>query len=185
MRVRIKLAALSAVCLLSSCATAYQPDGVSGGYADRRLNDNTEQVSFRGNRFNSPEMLQSYLLRRCADVTLQNGYNYFVLVTPIESSANVAGGKVDDLYSASTTIKMVKGNNPGSEAHAYDAAAVIRRIPVNEGEAAEALPNPSLSEGADRATTSKSASANVASAARIPVANPNDLTNDPPPFEHF
>jgi hypothetical protein len=185
MRGRIRLVALSAVCLLAGCATAYQPDGVSGGYADQRLNDNTAQVSFRGNRFISPETLHSYLLRRCADVTLQNGYNYFVLVAPIESSANVAGARVDDLFSASTTIKMIKGNEPASEANAYDAAAVIRSVPVDEGETAEALAAPTLSEGASRAATSSAANANVASSARIPVANPNDLTNEPPPFEHF
>jgi hypothetical protein len=181
MRGRIRLVALSAVCLLAACATAYQPDGVSGGYSDQRLNDNTAQVSFRGNRFISPDTLHSYLLRRCADVTLQNGYRYFVLVAPIESSANVAGTRVDDLFSASTTIKMIKSN----EANAYDAAAVIRSIPVDEGEIAQALPAPTLSEGASRAATSKAANANVVSSARMPVANPNDLTNEPPPFERF
>ena len=185
MQVRIKLAALSAVCLLAGCATAYQPDGVSGGYADQRLNDNTEQVSFRGDRFTSPETLHSFLLRRCADLTLQNGYNYFELVTPIESSANVGGAKVDNQFSVSTTIKMFNGKDLASGSRAYEAADVIRSIPVNEGETAEALPNPSLSEGADRAATIKTANANVVSAARIPVANPNDLTNDPPAFEHF
>jgi hypothetical protein len=185
MRGRIRLVALSAVCLLAACATAYQPDGVSGGYSDQRLNDNTAQVSFRGNRFISPDTLHSYLLRRCADVTLQNGYRYFVLVAPIESSANVAGTRVDDLFSASTTIKMIKGNDPTSEANAYDAAAVIRSIPVDEGEIAQALPAPTLSEGASRAATSKAANANVVSSARMPVANPNDLTNEPPPFERF
>ena len=185
MRVRIRLAALSAVCLLAGCATAYQPDGISGGYSDRRLNDNTEQVSFRGDRFTSPEALHSFLLRRCADLTLKNGYKYFELVTPIESSAIVATAKVDGQFSVSTTIKMFNGKDLASEARAYDAAAVIRSIPVNEGEAAEALANPSLSEGADRAATSKTANANVVSAARIPVANPNDLTNDPPAFDHF
>jgi len=185
MRVRIGLAALSAVCLLSSCATAYQPDGISGGYADQRLNANTEQVSFRGDRFTSPEKLHSYLFRRCADLTVQNGYSYFELVTPIESSANVAGAKVDDQFSVSTTIKMFNGIDQASGARAYEAAAVIRSNPVNEGEAAEALPNPSLSEGANRAAASKASNTNIVSAARIPVANPNELTNDPPPFDHF
>ena len=185
MRVRIRLAALSAVCLLAGCATAYQPDGVSGGYADRRLNDNTEQISFRGDRFTSPETLHSYLFRRCADLTLQDGYDHFELVTPVESSAYVAGAKVDDQFSVSTTIKMFNGKDLASGARAYDAAAVTRSIPVNEGETAEALPNPTLSEGAGRAATSNASNANVVSAARIPVANPNDLTNDPPSFEHF
>jgi hypothetical protein len=122
MRMRIKLVALSVVCLLSGCATAYQPDGASGGYSERRLNDNVEQVSFRGNMFSTPETLQSYLLRRCAEVTVQNGYNYFVVVntgTPSEGSSVVIA-----------TIKMFKGRETASRGHAYDAAAVIKRTPV-------------------------------------------------------
>jgi hypothetical protein len=180
MRVRIRLAALSAVCLLSSCATAYQPDGLSGGYANQRLSANTELVSFRGNRFNSPETLHSYLLRRCADVTLQNGYSHFELVTPIASSANVDGAKVDDPFSASATIRMFNGSDPQSATPAYDAAAIIRSTPVDEGETAEAMPPP-VSISGNQAI----ANATTASAARIPVVNPNALTNEPPPFEHF
>ena len=111
-------------------------------------------------------------------MTLQNGYNYFELVTPIESSAKVGGAKVDDLYSASTTIKMLKDDKPQSETHAYDAAAIIRSTPVDEGETAEATPPPVSKR-------TNATNANVASAARIPVVNPNALTNEPPPFEHF
>ena len=97
MRMRIRLVALSVACLLAGCATAYQPDGVSGGYADRLLSDNTALVSFRGNRFSTPETLHAYLLRRCADVTLQNGFNYFVLVNnppPNEQNTDLFGGNV-------------------------------------------------------------------------------------------
>jgi hypothetical protein len=173
MRVGIRLAALGAVCLLTSCATAYQPDGVAGGYSDRRLAGNAVQVSFRGNRFNSPEMLQSYLLRRCADVTLQNGYEYFV-VAPNAGPTNADGSKADNESIASATIQMYKGVKPGSDVHAYDAAAVVRSTPVDEGENAEAMPPPV-----------SIANATTESGARIPAVNPNALTNEPPPFEKF
>jgi hypothetical protein len=168
MRIGIKLVALSAVCLLSSCATAYQPDGVSGGYSDQRMNGDTVQVSFRGNLFSTPEALHTYLLRRCADVTLQNGYNYFVLVSnepPNEQKADVFGGKMD-----SATIKMFKGDLPASAVHAYDAAAVVRSTPVELGEVAESLPPPSA--------------ASMTVAGRTPV-NPNAPTNQPPSFENM
>jgi hypothetical protein len=171
MRVWIRFAALSAVCLLTSCATAYQPDGIAGGYSDQRLDGNTAQVSFRGNRFNSPEMLQSYLLRRCADITLENGYNYFVLTRGI---TNMYGEKGETEYSASTTIQMFKGAKPESDAHAYDAAAVVRSVPVDEGENPEATPPPVSIANASAVPT-----------APIPAVNPNALTNEPPPFEHF
>ena len=164
MRMRIKLVALSAVCLLCSCATAYQPDGVSGGYADRRLSDNTAQVSFRGNRFSTPETLHAYLLRRCADVTLQNGYNYFVVVSnepPNEQNTDVFGSQVD-----SATIQMFKDNKPAS---AYDAAFVSRSFPVEEaGETAQV-----------------SSPVSVSTAGRTMVLNPNAPTNQPPSFENM
>src|SRR5271156_2424289 len=171
MQIRVRLVALSAVCLLAGCATAYQPDGIAGGYSDQRLDGNTAQVSFRGNRFNSPEMLQSYLLRRCADITLENGYNYFVLTKGI---SNIRGPQGETEDSASTTIQMFKGVKPESEAHAYDAAAVVRSVPVDEGETSEATPPPV-----------SIANASAVSAAPIPAVNPNALTNEPPPFEHF
>lgn len=195
MRVHTTLIALSLACVLTSCATAYQPDGIAGGYSDQRLDNNTAQVSFRGNRFNSSETLHSYLLRRCAEVTLHNGYNYFVLVGGEGNPGS--GAKVNDEFSASTTIKMFKGNKPESDIHAYDAADVIRRIPVEEGEIAEALPPPPVSISSSQAasspvagvgeSTSNAANATTvaSSAARIPVVNPNALTNQPPPFEHF
>jgi hypothetical protein len=171
MRVWTRLVALSAICLLTSCATAYQPDGIAGGYSDQRMDGNTTQVSFRGNRFNSPEMLQSYLLRRCADITLENGYNHFVLTKEI---TNIYGPNGDTEYSASTTIKMFKGEKPESDAHAYDAAAIVRSVPVDEGENPEATPPPV-----------SIANASAVSAAPIPAVNPNALNNEPPPFEHF
>jgi len=172
MRVTLRLAALAAACLLTSCATAYQPDGVAGGYFDRRLDSNTERVSFRGNRFSSPETLQSYLLRRCADVTLEDGYDYFV-VAPNVGNTNADGAKADE-FLVTATIQMYKGIKPASDAHAYDAAAVVRSTPVDEGENAEATPPPV-----------SIANATTASGARIPAVNPNALTNEPPPFEKF
>lgn len=164
MRMGIKLVALSAVCLLGSCATAYQPDGVSGGYADRRLRDNTAQVSFRGNRFSTPETLHAFLLRRCADVTLQNGYNYFVLVNnepPNERNTDVFGSQVD-----SATIQMYKDNKPAS---AYDAAFLVRSIAGDAGETPQVTPAP----------------VSVSSTGRTVVLNPNAPTNEPPSFENM
>jgi len=143
MRVQISLIALSAACLLASCATAYQPLSFAGGYSDQRLDDNTVQVSFRGNGFTAPETVHSYLLRRCAEVTLQNGYNYFVLVDteqPNEGNTNIYGGKVNNKFRGSTTIKMFKGNKPETDVHAYYAAAILKNIPVEKGESEAALP---------------------------------------------
>ncbi|WP_218814015.1 CC0125/CC1285 family lipoprotein [Rickettsiella endosymbiont of Dermanyssus gallinae] len=65
---------------LTGCATTYQPSGFSGGYEDIQLSENIYKISFNGNSFASKELVQNYLLRRCADVTIQKGYKYFVIL---------------------------------------------------------------------------------------------------------
>lgn len=66
--------------LLSGCATSYQPLGMSGGYTDLPLNATTYRVTYNGNGYTSATRLQNLLLYRCADLTLQNGYKYFIVL---------------------------------------------------------------------------------------------------------
>ncbi|MCW3797220.1 hypothetical protein OMW55_05280 [Sphingomonas sp. BN140010] len=72
--------------LLSACATStpYQPLGSSharGGYSDQRIDQDHYRVSFSGNDFTSRKEVENYLLLRAAQVTLQNGYDGFTLVS--------------------------------------------------------------------------------------------------------
>jgi hypothetical protein len=67
---------------LAACATAtpYQPAGSSnGGYAEQRLESNRYKITFSGNSITPRQTVENYLLYRSAEVTLQNGYDYFVL----------------------------------------------------------------------------------------------------------
>jgi hypothetical protein len=181
MRMQISLIALSAACLLAGCGTAYQPDGVSGGYTEQLRNGNSAQVSFRGNGLTTAETLHTFLLRRCAEVTLQDGYSYFVLVhTEAPNQAN------DNLYSMkveTATIEMYQGSKPESVANAYDATYLLRTVLAEQGESEEPLP---LSVVAS-ANNVASANAVSLSASRSTVANPNPnaLTNEAVHFEHW
>lgn len=65
---------------LTGCTTAYKPYGFSGGYSDIALSESLYKISFEGNAFTSKELVQNYLLRRCAELTAQKGYKYFVIV---------------------------------------------------------------------------------------------------------
>lgn len=65
---------------LTSCATTYQKNSFSGGYSDMRINKDMYKVTFRGNGYTNSDVVHNFLLRRCAEVTLENGYNYFVFV---------------------------------------------------------------------------------------------------------
>lgn len=81
------LAATAGALTLSACETAtpYQPLGVrnthaSGGFYDQRLEQNRFRVGFRGNSLTSRERVERYLLFRAAEVTLQNGFDWFTTV---------------------------------------------------------------------------------------------------------
>lgn len=71
---------------LSACETAtpYQPNvpgqAVSGGYSDQRLEPNRWQVTFSGNSLTSRDTVEGYLLFRAAELTLQQGFDWFEMV---------------------------------------------------------------------------------------------------------
>lgn len=76
--------AASAVAL-AACATAtpYQPAGYGGqrgGYAEQRLEENRYRVAFAGNSVTSRDTVEMYLLYRSAELTVQNGYDWFATV---------------------------------------------------------------------------------------------------------
>lgn len=79
-------AALLGATALTACAdpTSYRPATGSGfyrsGYSDQRIEPDRFQVSFAGNSVTSRERVEKYLLFRAAELTVQNGFDHFVLV---------------------------------------------------------------------------------------------------------
>lgn len=72
---------LTVLCLLatSACGTQYQKSGFSGGYSETKIQDGVYKVTFRGNGYTGRETVANYALLRCAEVTLQNGFKYFIV----------------------------------------------------------------------------------------------------------
>ena len=68
------------VVLLSGCATGYQRQGFTGGYTDMKLQDDIFKVSFRGNAYCHQERAEDFVLLRSAEVALENGYKYFIII---------------------------------------------------------------------------------------------------------
>ena len=80
------VAALAASTLMvAGCATetTYRPATGQGfnrtGYSDRQVEPDRFLVSFAGNSVTSRDTVERYLLFRAAELTLQNGYDYFVM----------------------------------------------------------------------------------------------------------
>lgn len=83
---RTLLVAAAAALTLAACATAtpYAPAGLNGqrgGYAEQRLESNRYNVSFAGNSVTSREQVEMSLLLRAAELTTENGYDWFSTVT--------------------------------------------------------------------------------------------------------
>jgi hypothetical protein len=87
---KMKLAVFAAVVGLATglagceTATPYQPlapgTAQSGGFTDQRLDDNHFRVTFQGNTETSRETVETYLLYRAAEVTVNSGYDWFQAV---------------------------------------------------------------------------------------------------------
>ena len=70
---------------LAGCAspTPYQPlrpdNDVSGGYSNQRISNDQYRVTFSGNDMTSRQTVENYLLYRAAELTVQQGYDWFAM----------------------------------------------------------------------------------------------------------
>lgn len=74
----------AAALALSACATAtpYQAAGPGqyGGYSEQRLEADRYRVTFAGNSVTSRDQVEMSLLLRAAELTRENGYDWFTTV---------------------------------------------------------------------------------------------------------
>lgn len=71
---------LGAVIFLQACSTPYQKEGFTGGYTELQLDDNVFRITFRGNAYTSRENTSDFTLLRSAEIALNHGYKYFVII---------------------------------------------------------------------------------------------------------
>ena len=126
------------------CATPYQQSGLLGGFKEIRLSDNSFRVTFNGNAHTSIDKASNYCLLRCAELCLESGFKYFVLIsenTHTENSThtsptyartthfgnysytNVYGGQTYS-HSVPTTTNEILCFDEKPEAYSYDASYV-------------------------------------------------------------
>jgi hypothetical protein len=65
---------------VAACATGYHSRGLTGGFAEIRLDDNVFQVSFNGNGYTSGDRAADFTLLRSAELARQNGFSHFIIV---------------------------------------------------------------------------------------------------------
>lgn len=144
-------ATASLAILLTACATAtpYRPLADGYGYSERKLESNRYAITFAGNSQTPRRVVEDYLLYRAAEVTLANGYNYFIMADQdTEADTRYQSQMVDygfgsyrwgprfstgigigtttssTEYEGQANIVMFKGEKPTQDVKAFDAREI-------------------------------------------------------------
>lgn len=137
------LATALVLCATSASAetrTTYQPISQSfshSGYAETQIDTNRLRVSFRGKTGASRESVETNLLYRAAELTLQRGYDFFVVVdhnVDVQSEYSSVGPPLPPIaprryreetrYAATSDVMMFRGMRPPNAPAAFDARSV-------------------------------------------------------------
>lgn len=102
--------------LLAGCATGYQPKDSTGGYSESALEPGVWRVRFDHTPYTLRQQIDDFTLLRSAELTLQQGYDYFTL------SRTAAQPEV--------VVHMYKAAPAGTLAH-YDARSVCAKVGSN------------------------------------------------------
>lgn len=89
------------VLFLGGCATGYQQQGLTGGYTDMKIQDDIFKVGFSGNSYCGSARAEDFTLLRSAEVALENGYKYFVILD--EKSGTITEAYTTPVTSQTTT----------------------------------------------------------------------------------
>ena len=140
---------------LVSCVTAYQRQAFTGGFSELQLGENIYKISFKGNALTSRERISDYALLRSAEVTLENGFKYFIILDSdnysktsistrpttsettgsigimgsINTTTTTSGGGTSSTtkYRTANTIECFK-EKPEKEGLIYDAEFLVKSI---------------------------------------------------------
>jgi len=116
---------LAIAALLAGCATAYQPQGATGGFSSSQLDENVFQVSFKGNGYTDRDKANDYALLRSAEIALEKGYSYFIIVdaqqysknssftTPVTATTNIRSNTYGSAYGNGNNVNY-SGNTQGT-----------------------------------------------------------------------
>ena len=115
--------------IVVSCATSYQPRGMTGGYEDTQLGEHLWRVTVNGNGYTSSSVVRDYALLRASELTLEKGYKYFYVssdnnaqqnsVATVGGNSSRTTGNIDSFgnfnantyYSTPTNIPITKFGN--------------------------------------------------------------------------
>ncbi len=108
MKIMLRRTALAFITMLMvGCATGYQKKGFTGGFSETQLAENVFRVAFKGNQYTSRERTADFTLLRSAEVAVENGFKYFVIV---KSKERTKTRSYTGPTTAQTTGKVYENN---------------------------------------------------------------------------
>ena len=115
----LQLCLLLAAC---SCVTPYQPKGLTGGYSEEQVSENSFRVFFLGNPQTSPAQASDFALLRASELALEHGYAYLAIIdtaddeltsyrelTPVQSTTT--HGQIQTSTTVTPVITFVNHNS--------------------------------------------------------------------------
>ena len=138
MRILIMAAAAALAAACASQAPVYESraDGSRYGYAEMLVQPNRLRISYNGDTMTPRETVETYLLYRAAESTLEHGFDYFVIVAHDASEnaryetlgarprlGSVSVREISN-HTAMAEIIMFEGDEPPPIANVYDAREV-------------------------------------------------------------
>jgi hypothetical protein len=135
--------------------TPYQPATNGYGFSQQQIEGDRYRVTFAGNSATSLDTVRSYMLYRAAEVTVESGHDYFVVVDQNTQSTTTYRGTgsapfgfgtgfrgdggfgvgfsnfsayPDDSFTAWADIVVGEGPKPAGDLDAYDARDVLSRL---------------------------------------------------------
>lgn len=113
-----RLILFSCIFLLQGCTTTrYELLAEVRNEDIAQVTDSTFRVKYRVSPFTSQDALDDFLRRRCAEVTLREGYDYFAMTERFDA--------LTYQRSASVTVLMYKGRGPLNRLLFFDARDVL------------------------------------------------------------
>lgn len=111
---------------LAGCAVTYSPAPFWGasGYSSKDINANTVSVNFLTGRTVNIETARIYALYRCAEITLEKRYDWFLIK---EGSARNQTGGYGAHASATYVIEMFRGTPPLTQQHVRNEQIYVAR----------------------------------------------------------
>jgi hypothetical protein len=114
---------ITLVIFLGGCATGYHSRSFNGGYSEIMTNQDSFIVTFSGNRYTSGERTMRYALLRAAELTLNNGYKYFAILSSVDQTSSYN-------YSNTSGNALGSGNSFGYSSFTYSGSIVKPGISI-------------------------------------------------------